>query len=69
MVIFINGAARRFYNLELSYSEVVKLSGKPVGPLYTVTYKKSRGVKTEGSMSLGDVVKIQEGTIFNVALT
>jgi len=65
MIIIVNGVEIRFRTLRmLSFDEVVRLAGKPVGPLYTVTYKKAGGQKTEGSMRVGDVVKIKDGTIF-----
>jgi hypothetical protein len=70
--IIINGRSVTVTEKELTFEEVVALSGLPAGPniLFTITYRKAHGHKPEGSLVQGgDPVKVQEGTAFSVSST
>jgi len=72
--IIVNGRAVTVTGRELSFDDVVKLafSAPPGGAdtIFTVTYRKGgNDHRPEGVMVEGDVVKIKEGTIFNVTAT
>lgn len=72
VTIVINGRKVSVRVKELSFEEVVELSGKPTGPniVFTISYRKGHGSKPEGSMVQGgDPVKVKEGMIFNVDST
>lgn len=55
---------------ELSFGEVVELAydPPPSGPYiqFKITYRHSAGRPSDGTLSEGSYVKIQEGTVFNV---
>lgn len=70
--IIINGRSVSVTEKELTFDQVVGLSGLPTGPniSFTITYRKGRGNKPAGSMvEGGDPVKVKDGTIFNVDST
>ncbi|TRZ70006.1 MAG: hypothetical protein D4S02_01145 [Rhodocyclaceae bacterium] len=58
---------------ELTFLEVVRLAFPEATindtTVYTVTYKRGRGEKPEGTMVNGDTVKLKSGMIFNVTPT
>ena len=58
---------------ELSFERVVRIAfdPPPTGPniVITVTYRNSAGRPQDGVLSVGQNVKIQDGTIFNVTPT
>lgn len=57
---------------ELSFDEVVALSGLPTGPdiAFTIMYRRGHGDKPEGSMvEGGGPVRVKDGLIFNVRST
>jgi len=57
---------------ELTFDEVVALSGLPTGPdiAFTITYRRGHGDKPNGSMVAGgDPVKVKDGMVFNVRST
>ncbi len=67
--IVINGQyiALQKYIRELSYYDLAILAmGKPNIDGLSVTYSKAVGPKSEGILSKGQIVKIAQGTIFNV---
>lgn len=69
--IFVNGREETVDRKVLSYETVVAIAFPTPSPddLYTVTYKKAVGSKTEGTLLPGGEVKIHTGTIFNVTAT
>ena len=71
--ITVNARPKQFKGKEISFNQVVELAFGTVSTnpnvVYTVTYKKGEGKKSEGSMDRGDVVKVKEGMIFNVTQT
>lgn len=71
--IMVNGRSKEFNGREITFKQVVELAFGAVSSnpntVYTVTYKKSEGNKSEGSMYIDDVVKVKEGTIFNATQT
>lgn len=68
VMIVVNGRAVIVQRNELSFAEVIELSGiQPADIGLTVTYRGEAGVS--GTMVYGDVLKIQDGMIFNVADT
>ncbi len=67
--IIINGRSVEVAQKELTFDEVVALSGLATGPdiTFTITYRRGHGDKPEGSMvENGDPVKVKDGMIFNV---
>ena len=72
VTIVINGRRVKTDKKELSFDEVVALSGLPTGPgiVFTITYRRGHGDKHEGSMvEGGEAVKVKDGMIFNVDST
>jgi Multiubiquitin len=70
--IIINGRPVQTRLRELTFDQVVELSGLPTGPniVFTITYRRGHGHKPEGSMvEGGERVKVKEGMIFNVDST
>ena len=70
--IIINGRSVEVAQKELTFDEVVALSGLAIerNITFTITYRRGRGEKPEGSMvESGDPVKVKEGMIFNVDST
>jgi len=72
--IIVNGERKQVGSHELSFEEVVSLAyngNPPVGPnwVFTVTYRRAEGKKHEGTLVKGQMVKIKEGTIFDVTAT
>jgi len=71
--IVVNGRPKEIAKAELSYIEVVQLAFETATindtTIYTVTYKRGHGDKPEGTMVVGDTVKIKNGMIFNVTPT
>jgi hypothetical protein len=69
--IVVNGREKVVVTKELSFAEVVALSGLPSGPntVFTVTYRRGQGHKPEGTLVAGESVKVKDGMIFNVTAT
>jgi hypothetical protein len=67
MNIVINGRAQQVDATTLTFADVVRLASAPLQA--SVTYRRAAGPKTEGCLTLGGVVEIQEGTIFNAYVT
>lgn len=70
--IVINGREVPVSEKELSFDEVVALSGMPTGPdiVFTISYRKGHGEKPEGSMvEGGPPVKVKKEMVFNVSST
>ena len=73
LTIIVNGREKEITGKEVTFEEVVKLAfaDPPYGEntMFTVTYKRGHGNKPEGSMLLGDTVKVKKGMVFNVTAT
>jgi hypothetical protein len=70
--VIVNGRSATVTEKELTFEEVVALSGLPTGSdkAFVVTYRRGAGNKHEGSMvEGGDPVKVKDGMIFNVEST
>jgi hypothetical protein len=70
--IIINGRSTTVTQKELTFEEVVALSGLPAGPdvSFSIIYRRGHGDKPSGSMVQGGVpVKVKEGMVFNVSST
>jgi hypothetical protein len=70
--IVINGQRVQTQLKEMSFEQVVELSGLPTGPniVFTITYRKGHGNKPAASMVQGgEPVKVKDGMIFNVDST
>ena len=69
--VIVNGREKVVTAKELSFAGIVALSGLPSGPntVFTVTYRRGEGKKSEGTLVYGDMVKVKDGMIFNVTAT
>lgn len=71
--IVVNARERVVSQPELSFAEVVALAFDDASAgenrVFTVNYRRKHGEKPEGSMVVGDVVKLKEGLIFSVTRT
>jgi Multiubiquitin len=70
--VIVNGRSETVTSKELTFHDVVALSGLPTGDdkAFIVTYRRGHGNKPDGSMvEGGDPVKVKEGMIFNVEST
>lgn len=71
--IIVNGREKTVTTKKLTFDQVVNLAfeNPPSGEFicFTITYRKGRGDKPEGTLIEGESVKIKEGTIFNVTVT
>lgn len=71
--IFVNARSREVDHKRVSFEQVVELAF-PDGPtgenfVYTVTYSRAAGPRTEGTLLPGGVVRVKEGTAFDVRFT
>lgn len=66
IMILVNGLPQITDNECLSYDEVVTLSGL-LSDCLSITYRRAKPPKTEGTLKPGAAALAQEGTIFNVA--
>ncbi len=71
VTIIVNARSHTVTKGELSFAEVIALSGLPGGEnvVFTVTYRRGHGEKPEGSLVEGETVKVKDGMIFNVTRT
>ncbi len=71
--IIINGRPYEWHEKEISFEQVISLAFGPNQEndqtVYTMTYKRGQGNKTEGEMANGDSVKVKDKMIFNVTST
>lgn len=72
--IIVNGRPKEVQGKELTFEQVVGLAfeSAPYGTdtIFSVTYRKGGNQhRPEGIMVEGDVVKVKDGTIFNVSAT
>lgn len=70
--IIVNGRMKSVEDKFLTFVEIVKLAfgefKECQNQIYTMTFKRGVGNK-EGSLVLGDKVRIKDGVIFNVTAT
>jgi hypothetical protein len=71
VTVIVNGRPKAVTAKELSFADVVALSGLPTGPtiVFTVTYTRGEGHKPQGTLVEGETVKVKDGMIFNVTAT
>ena len=71
VTIVINGRPVQVSEKELSFEQIVVLSGLPSDDqtIFTITFRRGEGSKPEGTLVAGQSVKIKEGMIFNVTPT
>lgn len=70
--IIINGRSRAVSGSQVTFEEVVQLAfpgSHDSNTAFSITYRKSASVPSEGELGAGGVVKIKQGTIFNVTRT
>ena len=71
--IVVNGREKTIKDEELTFDRVVGLAfdDPPTGEFicFTITYRHAGGRKPEGTLVEGEVVKVRNGTILNVAVT
>ena len=69
--IIVNGRKKEWAKNKISFKEVVILAFGTYEEneqiVYTVSYETTERPPREGSMVVGDEVKVSEGMIFNVA--
>ena len=71
--IIVNGRQVTVSDKDLTFEEVLALAFDPVpsGPnfVFTVTFRRGHGNKPEGTLRVGETVKVKEGMIFDVTAT
>ncbi len=71
--IIVNGRPKTVTTKDLTFAQVVALAfdNPPSGPniVFTITYRKAEGNKSEGTLVEGGTAKVKDGTIFNVTAT
>jgi len=71
VVIIVNGREKEWSEKEISFKQIVELAFGVYEDndqiVYTVTYKGPGN--QEGTMVVGDIVKVKKGMIFNVTRT
>ena len=71
--IIVNGREKEWSEKTISFKQVVVLAFGAYEEndqiVYTVTYKSAEKPKREGTMVVGDEVKVHHGMIFNVGRT
>lgn len=73
ITIIINATPHTVEDKDVTYLEIVQLGfpGAVIGGnvIYTVTYKKGPSSHQQGSMDIGETVKVKKGMVFNVTPT
>lgn len=71
MKIIINTEPYEWDKDTIEYGELVKLANKPSTVYYSVTYrmKHADGWKKDGILSVGQIIEVIEGTIFDIYFT
>lgn len=71
--IIVNGREKIVSEKELTFDQLVKLAfdNPPTGEFicFTITFRRGRGNKPEGTLVEGESVKVKKGMIFNVTAT
>jgi len=72
-IIIVNGRQKEVAKKELSFTEIIALAfdDLPTGQniIFTVTYRRGKGNKPEGTLVEGEELKIKRGMILNVTAT
>jgi hypothetical protein len=72
-IIIVNGREKEWNDKTISFEQVVVLAFDTIQnngrTVYTVTYTRGNNDKPQGSMVVGDVVKVKHKMIFNVTAT
>lgn len=73
ITIIVNATQHTVEDKDVTYLEIVQLGfpGAVIGGnvIYTITYKKGPSSHQQGSMDIGDIVKVKKGMVFNVTPT
>ena len=72
VTIIVNGREKVVKKETISFAEIVALAFEnppSENTIFTVTYRKGHGNKTEGTLVEGETVKVKDGMIFNVTAT
>ncbi len=73
VTIIVNGREKVVAKDDISFDEIVALAfdDPPTGEFicFTITYRKGKGNKPEGTMMEGEEIKVKAGMIFNVTAT
>jgi hypothetical protein len=73
LTIIVNGREKTVDDRDLSYDKLLKLAFDPVPRgefiCFSVSYRRGRGNKPDGTLDEGESVKIKKGMIFNVTYT
>ncbi|HTK61502.1 MAG TPA: multiubiquitin domain-containing protein [Pseudonocardia sp.] len=73
ITIVINGRERTVIDQELTFEQLVALAfpNAPTGEnvLFTISFRRGRGDKPEGSLLAGETVKLKDGMVFVVSAT
>lgn len=73
VTVIVNAQERVVQKDELTFDEVVRLAfeNPPTGQnvLFTITYRRGRGEKPDGTLLEGETLKVKEGMIINVTPT
>jgi hypothetical protein len=73
VTIVVNGEPHEFPKSDIAFVEVVALAfpNPPTGPNIeiSVTYRRGRGEKPEGTLAPGGSVAVKDGMVFNVTAT
>ena len=73
VTIIVEGTEHEWPKGDISYAEVVTLEVPDYAQhpeiTYSVRYKRGVGNKPEGTLALGESIKVKEGMIFNVSAT
>lgn len=67
--IVINRQEQEVYSERVSYSKILRLAGFDPARVMSVTFSKANAIKPYGILGVGESVRIQNGTIFNVVDT
>jgi hypothetical protein len=73
ITIIVNGRPEPWSKNQISYDELVTLSGLPLpggpNPGFTITYTDGPPNKPDGTVTTGQTVKVRDGEVFNVTPT
>jgi hypothetical protein len=70
--IIVNGRLRAVPRTQVTFEEIVQLAfpgSHDSNTAFSITYRKAASVPPEGELGAGGIVKIKQGTIFNVTRT
>jgi hypothetical protein len=73
ITIIVNGRPKRWSKNQISYGELVALSGLPLpggpNPGFTITYTDGPPNRPDGTVLEGQTVKVRDDEVFNVTPT